>query len=469
MKGPRRGLAIAAVCLAVAMSAFGSRASDDEGDLQELPDDQIPETSRTPMYGQPEVVRPNPLRQADSTFANGTLPMFDHDRCAASNDAWIAAERYLADKKLNLAMSRFNHAWILDPENFQPYWGFGLVFLRKGEPDAAIPHLETARRLSGGRQVCVLANLGTAYSRSAERKKDKEARSRLFAFANEAFAACVQADPAYSDGWAQWSASLAREGDKAGAAAKLVAARGAEDAAAGAIGMLLRSGQATRGDTQASASPIAPAAETRGSRIAEADDEARLADSLMEQKSYTEAERHFAKALDLARSAFVGPHPRVAAYQRRLARAQSWTGNWKAAISNLRSALATLDAVSPTDSTELINTLGSLAFATMQLARPTWATPILRRFVLVTLVRDGPDDPTVVDRAGMLGIADIYTGEFAEAERLLRMVATWAEAKGVDGREMAAVSNDHLALLCVWTDRPQEAARYRERAENLKR
>ncbi len=42
------------------------------------------------------------------------------------------------------AMMRFNQAWLLDPDYYQPYWGFGVLMLGEGKPEKALVYFEDA-------------------------------------------------------------------------------------------------------------------------------------------------------------------------------------------------------------------------------------------------------------------------------------------------------------------------------------
>ena len=193
----------------------------------EVPDDQIAETSRTPMYGQPEVRRPKELALADSVLVKGMLEEIP-DRRAASNTFWYYGEDYLIQGKLNLAMSRYNHAWLMDRSNYQPFWGFGRVLLAKNQTAEAIKHLEEAWRLCQQPEpnVAVLATLATACSMHAARLEGTlDQRNRYRALANKQFDQCVTIDPAYADGWLQWARALEREARYADAWMKVARAR----------------------------------------------------------------------------------------------------------------------------------------------------------------------------------------------------------------------------------------------------
>jgi len=100
-----------------------------------------------PMYGQPEIARPDSLKKADEDFIAKASAGFDGNRRAAS-DAWIAeGDRYMRERNLDYAMRRYNQAWLLNPDGYKPYWGFARVTLEQQKFDEAFRYFEKARQL----------------------------------------------------------------------------------------------------------------------------------------------------------------------------------------------------------------------------------------------------------------------------------------------------------------------------------
>jgi tetratricopeptide (TPR) repeat protein len=181
-----------------------------------------------PMYGQPAIPRPDVLKKADEDFIRTVTEGFA-TREAASK-AWFAqAEQFLAIGDLDLAMRRYNQSWLLNPDSYQPYWGFGRVMLQRGKIDEAIQFLEKSRRLADDQfqKVALLADLGSAYSAQAGNAPNDEGqdRSRLFSLANQHFSESTTLDPTYANGWRRWAMSLYEQDDFAGAWEKVKQAR----------------------------------------------------------------------------------------------------------------------------------------------------------------------------------------------------------------------------------------------------
>jgi Tfp pilus assembly protein PilF len=168
------------------------------------------------MYGQPEIARPEALRKTDEDFIREASSGFGGSRQAASK-AWAAeGDRFLRERNLDYAMRRYNQSWLLDPNNYQPHWGFGRVMVQLDKFNEAITHFETAKKLCDDQyqRVALLSDSGVAY-----------AFARNFALANEQFRQSTTIDPKYPNSWLRWSQSLYSEGNYADAWAKLKQAR----------------------------------------------------------------------------------------------------------------------------------------------------------------------------------------------------------------------------------------------------
>jgi tetratricopeptide (TPR) repeat protein len=181
------------------------------------------------MYGQPNIPRPDLLKKADEDFIQHAASGFGGSREAASR-AWFAeAERYMNQGNLDYAMRRYNQSWLLNPNNYQPYWGFGRVMLVRGKTDESVDYFERAIDLCNDpyQKVALLSDTGTAYSYKAESIASGMAleKARYFSAANQRFAESTERDPAYGTAWYRWSQSLYREGKYAEAWEKLKRSR----------------------------------------------------------------------------------------------------------------------------------------------------------------------------------------------------------------------------------------------------
>jgi tetratricopeptide (TPR) repeat protein len=118
-------------------------------------------TARLPMYGQPEIARSEDLKKTDEAFIRDATFRFG-SRGAASRTLSDQGWTNMRQGMLDVAMRRFNEAWLLNPKNYQAFWGFGAVLSEQGKLTAAIEQLETARELvdEPKQKVSQLAGLG---------------------------------------------------------------------------------------------------------------------------------------------------------------------------------------------------------------------------------------------------------------------------------------------------------------------
>jgi tetratricopeptide (TPR) repeat protein len=103
-------------------------------------------TDTLPMFGAPKIDRAEDLKKSDEAFIRDSTLRFGN-RQAGSNtlaaQGWVAARAGQDD----VAMRRFNQAWLLNPKNYSVFWGFGAVLSGKGKLNEALEYLEKAREL----------------------------------------------------------------------------------------------------------------------------------------------------------------------------------------------------------------------------------------------------------------------------------------------------------------------------------
>lgn len=185
-------------------------------------------TDRLPMFGHPEIARPENLKQRDEEFIrNATLRYGSRQAGSATLAAqgWKAARA----KQFDQALRYFNDAWLLNPKNYQVFWGFGAVMSERGKLLEAIGHLETARELVDDpvQRVALLCDLGTVHSEYAARlPADRELeRAQHFVKANSRFTESLENDPKFALSWREWAMSLYEQGRYSEAWVKVQRAR----------------------------------------------------------------------------------------------------------------------------------------------------------------------------------------------------------------------------------------------------
>lgn len=173
--------------------------------------DQSDSSEQLPMYGQPQIARPENLKKLDEDFIRDATFRFGSRQAASralAEQGWASVRRGMFE----VAMRRFNEAWLLDPKNYQAFWGFGAVLSERGKLAEAIEQLETARELIDDpkQRPALLSDLGAVHSAYGARlPADKQLdRAQHFVTANNRFAESLETDPNYSRSWREWAFSL---------------------------------------------------------------------------------------------------------------------------------------------------------------------------------------------------------------------------------------------------------------------
>ncbi|UCC95575.1 MAG: tetratricopeptide repeat protein, partial [Candidatus Omnitrophota bacterium] len=95
---------------------------------------EIP-TNEQPMYG--NIPRTAYEQKVDEQFINTVVKQFGSRKTAAKKHIEFAWH-YYHNGDSRTAMKRFNQAWLLDPNNAEVYFGFGLLMSEQKRPDEAI-------------------------------------------------------------------------------------------------------------------------------------------------------------------------------------------------------------------------------------------------------------------------------------------------------------------------------------------
>jgi tetratricopeptide (TPR) repeat protein len=178
-----------------------------------------------PMYGQPELTRPESLKRLDEDFIREAVSGLG-SREKASDIWWAQAEEFFAQGNLDLAMRRYNQSWLLNPASFKPYWGFGRVLLESRKPDDAIAQFERAGALVNDKyqEPALLTDFGNAYVVKA-RSVGPETRALYFSKADALYDRALALDPDYANAWKRYAMSMYHQGKYAEAWTKLAEAR----------------------------------------------------------------------------------------------------------------------------------------------------------------------------------------------------------------------------------------------------
>lgn len=158
-----------------------------------------------PMYGSPGVVKSEAQKKSDELFVEAVTKTAGSRQLGAKDFAGEGWRQYQRGD-LDNAMRRFNQAWLLDPESFLPYWGFGAVLMKSAKPEEAILHYERSLSLIdiATEKPRLLNDSAKAYSAAASRGGPNSAAWRVKA--ETLFQEAVQLDPKYLNAYRDWIA-----------------------------------------------------------------------------------------------------------------------------------------------------------------------------------------------------------------------------------------------------------------------
>jgi tetratricopeptide (TPR) repeat protein len=124
-----------------------------------------------PMYG--HLPKSPSLKQSDSTFISQAIEAHGGAPDTASRFYSELAWKFFSGNQLDIAMKRFNEAWLLDSTNGDVYWGIGSILGRRGAPiETTITYLEKATLLKPKNER-LKSNLAYGFGKIAGNEKEK--------------------------------------------------------------------------------------------------------------------------------------------------------------------------------------------------------------------------------------------------------------------------------------------------------
>ncbi len=219
-----------AIILLVCISAYGQKIDN-------------PPINLIPMYGYPNIEKSVVQKKADEDFIR-TVIGNSGSRENASKEFAAEGWRYRSKGDAANAMRRFNQSWLLNPNYYQPYWGFGALLLAQRKAAEAATHYEKALSLidDDGEKTRLLTDAARAYSIQGSTATAKMKSGEFFGKANSLFREALELDPQYGNAYRAWALSLYMEGNyiKAWDMVKKLRGLGGRDLPSGFIDALSR-------------------------------------------------------------------------------------------------------------------------------------------------------------------------------------------------------------------------------------
>ncbi|MBD1396223.1 hypothetical protein H9Q13_03515 [Pontibacter sp. JH31] len=165
-------LALAAAIILLSASALFAQAP-------------TPHPKVLPMFGkQPKT---EAQQKADEKFLTSCDKNFT-SRTEASNFFMERGWEYFNEGQTDTAVYRFNLAWLLNPDNANTYWAFGLVEQGKGNATEAIGMYERALKYQPKNSL-LLADAASAYLNLYDSSKKKKHLKQAFSYLEQSVAA----------------------------------------------------------------------------------------------------------------------------------------------------------------------------------------------------------------------------------------------------------------------------------------
>jgi tetratricopeptide (TPR) repeat protein len=174
-----------------------------------------------PMYGHPDLQKSERLKQVDARFIASVLAE-GGSREQAVKGFVAQGWHHLQADEVDMAMRRFNQAWLLDANHYMPYWGFGAVLSARHELDASMWHYQKALALltqlgDVGQKHRLLTDTARTYALQGLELKERDPKraKEHFDQAHAMLAEAVQRVPTYGNTYRTWAIALYMEDDYA--------------------------------------------------------------------------------------------------------------------------------------------------------------------------------------------------------------------------------------------------------------
>jgi len=166
------------------------------------------------MYGYPEAVKTEAQKKADEDFIkSATAAEGSREKASRAFSFW--GIEYEGKGDAANAIRRYNQSWLLNPNYYGPYWGFGSLLLAQGKAAEAAIHYEKALSLIDVDRAKprLLSDASTAYTAQGITATDKIKSTEFFGKANSLLNEAIKLDPKFGDGYRTWAKSLYAEGN----------------------------------------------------------------------------------------------------------------------------------------------------------------------------------------------------------------------------------------------------------------
>lgn len=137
-----------------------------------------------PMFGNKP--KTEAQQRSDEKFLSSCDKSFSN-RAEASSFFMERGWEYYNESQVDTAVHRFNLAWLLNPDNSNTYWAFGLVTATRGNPQEAITFYEKALKYEPKNSL-LLSDIASSYLEVYKEKNKKKVLKKAVEYLNMAVA-----------------------------------------------------------------------------------------------------------------------------------------------------------------------------------------------------------------------------------------------------------------------------------------
>ncbi|NLF98426.1 MAG: hypothetical protein GX569_16965 [Candidatus Riflebacteria bacterium] len=200
-------LAFLAFCSALSLSG---ESSSKEGNLALMP-----------MYG--GVEKTESQLALDAKFVSEVTAAVGTREKGSAEFNKMGWKAFLVERNPDTAMMRFNQAWLLNPDNHDVLWGFGVVSGAMGNTADSVKFLRQASEKLGDNAM-LLTDLGFSLTIFAGEPANADSSGKLLEEAFVCFTRAEKIKPDYEPLYSNWAAALFINKDYAGAWQKIIKA-----------------------------------------------------------------------------------------------------------------------------------------------------------------------------------------------------------------------------------------------------
>lgn len=158
-----------------------------------------------PMYGGDKISKEQ--KESNDKFVKDVIKDLG-SRKNALEFALKRAWEYYYKEDLATSMMRFNQAWLLDPNNAEVFWGFGIILGDKNNMKDSVKYLEKALSFDPNNNK-IMVDLAFAYTKSTYYiKMDEKEKNNILNEAIEYYEKAEKIDDKYYVLYNNWAVTL---------------------------------------------------------------------------------------------------------------------------------------------------------------------------------------------------------------------------------------------------------------------